>query len=297
MPRVDRRNTSRYWSDLGLSGLSLLEADFTTHEYAAHTHDEFVIAVTEAGGAIIKSGRETIEIRPDVLFVSNPAELQSAWMGRSRRWRYRSFYLSESALADVGRQVGIDGVPCFPRSALHDAGLCAALLDLHRALAEGRDGPEEVELLISVLGRLFVRHGSHRELREVELPERYRFDRALACMREGFRERLELADLAGVAGVTVFQLIELFRRATGLMPHAFLIQLRLNAARRELRRGASLAEVAIASGFYDQSALTKHFKRAYGITPGQFVGAVGGAAVGRVRLRKRGTRMNANGRE
>ncbi len=297
MPRVDRRNRSRYWSSIGLSGLSMLEADFTTHEYAPHSHDEFVIAVTELGGAIIRTGRETMEVCPDVLFVSNPAELQSAWMGRSRRWRYRSFYLPESALAEVGRQVGIDGVPCFPRSALHDAELCAALLDLHRALADGRDGPEECEMLISALGRLFVRHGSHRKLGEVELPERYRFDFAMARIREGFRERLELADLAGVAGVTVFQLIESFRRATGLTPHAFLIQLRLNAARRELKQGASLAEVAIANGFYDQSALTKHFKRAYGITPGQFVGAVGATAAERVRLRKMGTRMNANGRE
>ena len=274
MPRVDHRNKSRYWSCLGLSGLSLLEADFTTHEYAAHSHDEFVIAVTETGGAIIKSGRETIEVCPDVLFVSNPAELQSAWMGRSRRWRYRSFYLSEPALSEVIRQVGIDGAPCFPRSALHDAELSAALLDLQRALAAGHHGPGEMEVLISALGRLFARHAGHHTPREARLPDRRSLDRVLECMREDFRDRLELADLASMAGLTIFQLIELFRRTIGLTPHAFLVQLRLNAARRQLRYGASLVDAAIANGFYDQSALTKHFKRAYGITPGQFVQAV-----------------------
>ena len=276
MPRVDHRNTSNYWSSLRLSGLSMLAADFTTHEYAPHRHDEFVIAVTEMGGAIIKAGKETIEVGPDVLFVSNPAELQAAWMGRSRRWRYRSFYLSDSALSEVARHVAIDGAPCFPRSALHDAELCEALLDLHRALVDGHDGVEDMELLISAFGRLFVRHGGRHEPVEAELPDRHSLDRVLECMREGFRDRLELADLARVAGVTIFQLIQLFRCGVGVTPHAFLVQLRVDAARRELRRGVSLAEVAIANGFYDQSALTKHFKRAYGITPGQFVNAVRG---------------------
>jgi AraC-like DNA-binding protein len=40
-----------------------------------------------------------------------------------------------------------------------------------------------------------------------------------------------------------------------------------------MRRGANLAESALAAGFYDQSALTNHFKRTYGITPLQWVRA------------------------
>jgi AraC-like DNA-binding protein len=274
MPRVDRQNTSRYWRGLGLSGLSMLEADFTTHEYAAHRHDEFVIAVTEAGGAFIKTSSETIEVCPGVLFVSNPAELQSTWMGRSARWRYRSFYLSDAALSDVVRHVGFDGTASFQGGAVRDAELCEALVDLHQGLAAGRDSLEEMELLISALGRLFVRHGDHHRPVEIELPKRGALDRVIQCMRESFRDRLELDDLAGVAGLTIFQLIEMFRRVTGVTPHAFLIQVRLNAARQHLKRGASLAEAATANGFYDQSALTKHFKRAYGITPGQFVSAM-----------------------
>ncbi len=50
MPRVDPHNSSQYWWDRHLPGLSLLHADFTTHEYPQHTHDALVIAVTEQGG-------------------------------------------------------------------------------------------------------------------------------------------------------------------------------------------------------------------------------------------------------
>ena len=74
-------------------------------------------------------------------------------------------------------------------------------------------------------------------------------------------------------GLTTFQLIGLFKRTVGLTPHAYLTQVRLGMACRQLRRSPVLAEVATAVGFYDQSALNKHFKRCYGITPLQFARA------------------------
>jgi AraC-like DNA-binding protein len=52
-----------------------------------------------------------------------------------------------------------------------------------------------------------------------------------------------------------------------------LTQLRLKAAIAAMKKGGPIAEAAIAAGFYDQSALTKHFKRCFGITPLQWVRA------------------------
>jgi AraC-like DNA-binding protein len=81
---------------------------------------------------------------------------------------------------------------------------------------------------------------------------------------------LHLEDLAASVGLTTFQLIGLFKRTVGLTPHTYLTQVRLGMACRHLRHSPVLAEVATAVGFYDQSALNKHFKRCYGITPLQF---------------------------
>jgi AraC-like DNA-binding protein len=86
-------------------------------------------------------------------------------------------------------------------------------------------------------------------------------------------DALQLEDLAGAEGLTTFQLIGLFKRTVGLTPHIYLTQIRLGAACRALRRGAPIAKVATETGFYDQSALTRHFKRCYGITPLQFAKA------------------------
>ena len=82
-----------------------------------------------------------------------------------------------------------------------------------------------------------------------------------------------LDDVACALGLTKFQLIGLFKRTIGLTPHAYLNNVRLNAACRLLKRGHSLAETAIATGFYDQSAMNRHFKSCYAITPLQFASA------------------------
>ncbi|MDM9560119.1 helix-turn-helix domain-containing protein [Bordetella petrii] len=273
MARTDPHNLSRYWWDRHTPGLSLMCADFTTQAYPPHTHDGFVIAVTEAGGSVIKSRGVVEEARSSTLFVFNPAEAHAGWMGHSERWRYRSFYLTQSAIDAVARGLGVAEVPYFTRNRFGDADLVDGFLALHRALEDGRDLFRERELLVSTFGRLYRRHGSGGG--RIEAPPR---DRALLrlvtdLVHQRHAEDLRLEDLSAAAGLTPFQLIGLFKRGVGMTPHAYLVQARLKRACHYLRRGMPIAQVAGATGFYDQSALTRHFKRCYGITPLQFARA------------------------
>jgi AraC-like DNA-binding protein len=273
MARVDPRNFTQYWWDRHTSGLSLMRADFTTHEYPPHTHEAFVIAVTEAGGSMIRSRGQIEQAHAATLFVFNPTEPHAGWMGRSHRWRYRSLYLARSAIDEVARGLGIEKLPYFTRNRFGDADLIDGFLALHRALEDGSDVFRERQLLIDTFGRLFRRHGSGGGRVEPAPRDRALLDETTALMQARHDEELRLDDVAGAVGLTTFQLIGLFKRTTGLTPHSYLTQIRLNAACRRLRQGAPIAEAAALAGFYDQSALTRHFKRCYGITPRQFASA------------------------
>jgi AraC-like DNA-binding protein len=274
MARLDRRNVTRYWWDGRVPGLSLMRADFTTHDYAPHTHDAFVVAVTEQGGARILSRNVEDAVCPARLFVSNPEEPQAAWMGHSRRWRYRSLYLMQPAIDVIARGLGIAAVPYFTRNVLVDAELVDAIGHLHRILEVGGDGFRADELLIDALGRLFRRHGSRSGGGVARAPrDTVLVGKAIALMRDRYADDLKLDALARDVGLTSFQLIGMFKRTVGMTPHAYLIDVRLGQACRALTRGHALAEAALAAGFCDQSALTKHFKRRYGITPRQLADA------------------------
>ncbi len=99
--------------------------------------------------------------------------------------------------------------------------------------------------------------------------------RTLGALRDylaaSFREGPSLSDMAARVGVSESQLLRAFRQTTGETPHAYLVRLRLEAARDLLRRSrASLAAVAAEVGFADQSHMTRLFRRRYGLTPGAF---------------------------
>ena len=273
MTRMDPRNVTRFWRDRRTPGMSLMCADFTTQEFPPHVHEAFVVAVTEAGGAEIKSRGVVGQADPAKLFVFNPGEPHAGRMGWSRHWRYRSLYLERSAIEAVAHALGVAEVPYFIRNDFDDGDLIEAFLSLHRAIQDGADPLLEQELLADTFGRLFERHGSGGRRVPLAPRDRHLLKTVADLMHARHAEPLGLDELGQAVGLTRFQLIGLFKRTIGLTPHAYLTQVRLNMACRLLKRGTGIADAAVAAGFYDQSALTKYFRRCYAITPRQFAEA------------------------
>jgi AraC family transcriptional regulator len=95
---------------------------------------------------------------------------------------------------------------------------------------------------------------------------------AMKYIHQNYPGDVSLADIAKAAHLSAYHLTRVFKKAAGVSPHQYLIQVRVNSARSLLTAGAgdrSLAEIAAAVGFADQSHLTRHFKRMLGITPKQ----------------------------
>jgi len=91
-----------------------------------------------------------------------------------------------------------------------------------------------------------------------------------AYLRTHSAAPLTLDDLGALSGISKFHLLRSFRSEYGLTPHAYLLNLRVNAARQRLRGGAQPAQVALDCGFYDQSHLTRAFARCVGMTPAAY---------------------------
>jgi AraC family transcriptional regulator len=95
---------------------------------------------------------------------------------------------------------------------------------------------------------------------------------AMKYIHQNYAGDVSLADIAGAAHLSPYHLTRVFKKAAGVSPHQYLLQVRVNSARSLLTAGAgdrSLAEIAAAVGFADQSHLTRHFKRVFGVTPKQ----------------------------
>lgn len=90
-------------------------------------------------------------------------------------------------------------------------------------------------------------------------------------IHEHLEHDLSLSTLAEVAQVSPYHLLRLFKDATGYTPHQYLLSARIKRAQELLQHTkCSIGEIALLTGFADQSHLTRHFKRVLSITPAQF---------------------------
>ena len=98
-----------------------------------------------------------------------------------------------------------------------------------------------------------------------------RLDAVYEMVRARFREPLTLDDLAAEAGISKFHFARLFREGTGITPHAYILQVRLDAACRLLMdTNLKVKQIAGRTGFRTVSAFGAAFVRSHGVTPSAF---------------------------
>lgn len=238
--------------------------------FARHSHDEFGIGVVEHGGQLSHSGRGEVEAGPGDAITVNPGELHDgAPVGdRGRAWRI--LYLEPGVVAEAAHDIALDRSATFEfaRPVVCDPRVGRTVLALFRAATTDLPPMRRDELLLAAVAAL----GEATE-RIVErlLPP---IARARALVDDDPTAPLTLADLATVGGLSRYQLVRGFTRDLGMTPHAYLVQRRISLARRLIRGGMPLAAAAAASGFSDQSHMTRTFTSRYGVTPRAFADAV-----------------------
>jgi AraC family transcriptional regulator len=136
-------------------------------------------------------------------------------------------------------------------------------------------------LLMEALGLALAAHLVHKysavdlrrsPLRNADKPlDPRRLARVMEFIRCNLDSDLTVSQLASVACMSAAHFARSFRLATGLPPHEFVSQQRLELAKtRLLRDDVQIGEIAFAAGFSSQANFTRAFRKAVGVTPAQF---------------------------
>jgi len=81
-------------------------------------------------------------------------------------------------------------------------------------------------------------------------------------------ENISLDRMAEMAGLSVFHFARAFRQSFGAPPHSYMLRRRIERADHLLKdTGLALSEIALSTGFSDQSHFARHFRRITGMTP------------------------------
>jgi AraC family transcriptional regulator len=94
-----------------------------------------------------------------------------------------------------------------------------------------------------------------------------RVEAVRALLETQYAESQSLASLAAGVGMSAFNFARVFRQLTGLPPHRYLVQVRLNRALEMLRDGSPVTDVCYAVGYSNLSHFTRSFRRRFGFQP------------------------------
>jgi AraC-like DNA-binding protein len=197
--------------------------------------------------------------------VLHPDEAHDGHATIDAGFAYRMLYVDPAAVS-----AAIGGNPPFVPEVVADDPVMADLLreafaDFPRSLE-----PLAVDAVIERLAnRLAARSDDRPGARRTAVAHRAVADARDFLAAEAHRT-VASEELEKVTGLDRFALSRHFRAATGTSPHRYQVGRRLARAQKMIVDGASLSDAAAATGFADQSHLTRHFSARFGLTPGRW---------------------------
>ncbi|MFP3505764.1 AraC family transcriptional regulator [Burkholderia sp. SIMBA_062] len=295
-------DAARYWRTPLLPDADLLTATYRNHAFAPHWHDAYTIPVILEGAERYTCRGSGHVAETGTVPVINPGEVHTGSRATDEGWCYRVSYVPVDYIRTLASTIAgrPQDAPWFPSDVIRDPDLAARLTLAHRMMEAGseripsahpHDQPADdvpaagdpaaraphvydplaaETAMLDALSTLITRHADARLQPAVLATDEPRVEAMRERLAADLTCPVTLDDVAQAAGLSPFHAARLFTRTTGMPPHAWRNQLRLQRALAPLRAGVSIADVAAASGFVDQSHFTRHFKRMFGVPPGRW---------------------------
>lgn len=270
MPANALPAASRFWRD---PAVPFIEARNVTDgrliSHAAHAHESFSIGAVTAGQSTYINGELRCAIAAGTVVLMNPGAVHACNPLDDQPWAYHMLYVDVPWLAALQAQLGLGRAGEFVAVAplwSTDPALFDGVVALFACLSNaGIDAAAKAQAAQAFFTQM-LRMLAPAPLVGAPCP----VTRVVAFIRAQCTEPLTLEQMAAVAGWSPSYLIRAFKQRHGMTPHAYLNDVRLQYARRQLRAGVAIAEAAQAAGFADQAHLQRLFKRSLAATPGHY---------------------------
>lgn len=259
----------KFWRLPQLDNLELLHASQITHDYPPHIHEEYSVGLILRGAEITTCRGVRHEARAGDLLLINAEEVHS---NKSIDSEYRVIKIRRDTLRKIGRQLesGSIGEPHFPELIVNGSRSFRRLLNLHLKLEQNVSALEQESDFVSAIACLLVRHGNQqfsatKRKSGSSRNENMHVRKIRDYLRAHHAENVSLSELASLTNLSPYYLLRIFHSGIGFPPHEYQTQVRIAHARRLIRSGTPLSQVALETGFFDQSHLSRNFKRIVGL--------------------------------
>lgn len=261
--------------DPELPGLEIFHVSKSRHVFPNHSHDGiYAVGLMEKGGSYcLGQNREDTFVAPGQIALINPAQVHSGVPAPDVHITYHMIYMDmkwmQRTAVDICEKDPV--IPEFNHMVIKDPVLWKLFLQVGRLTGSNRDRLEKESAVFKAFARLISHYGGIRKPAD-SLCDHHRVIRgAREFLSENLAEKITLEETAAAVGLSRYHFLRVFKKAAGIPPHVFRTQKRLDAAKKYLKQDMPFADVALETGFTDQSHFTNKFRQFFGVTPRQYL--------------------------
>lgn len=237
--------------------------------FKPHMHAGFSIGAVDKGEVRYTVGSHITTLTPGSLALINPEVLHSCNTLSTTGRSYFMLYLDVEWCLTVQKSLWeTDAFVEVTTLRLDDEHLYQSYCRTMRCLLRPDIHLQEKEqLLVDLVSTVFLQNCSPQSDRKHQ-PED--IDRLKMILKEDLVRDFTLNSLATALHTNPYTLLRNFKAETGITPHAYRMNCRIEQAKELLRQGRDIAETALECGFFDQSHLHRHFKAMTTVTPQEY---------------------------
>lgn len=236
-----------------------------------HFHDYYVILTIEAGSRHLTCKQREYTTSPGDMVLFNPGDVHACEPLDGRPLDYKSINIRPEVMQKTVQEItGTAFLPSFTQTVLYRSELTACLTELHRLISAGETDFVKEERYLFLIGQL-VSEYADLSPPNTPHPAADEFSAVAAYLDTHYDTPVSLDELCAVAGMSKYHFIRSFTKVKGISPYSYLQTVRITRAKTLLEQGTPPVQVALLTGFADQSHFTNCFKRLIGLTPRQYM--------------------------
>lgn len=265
-------NLAEFWRDSSMNFVESRRACHSRACYKLHSHPTFSLGAVDAGSSVFTGATgDTWSLRPGMMVFIPAGAVHSCNPLPDQHWSYQMLHIDAAWLrALIAEMHDVSGSLICDESVrvTTDEDLYRRFCELNATLFSTVSAEDKNVALIEFIGDCEYESFGAKAFPVMSSEVRRTLKNVIDMMQQTERQPWTLAELAHLSGMSRYQIIRAFRAATGMTPHAYQLNARINQARRWLQSGHDMAEIAYRLGFADQSHFQRVFKAHAGVTPG-----------------------------
>ncbi len=237
-------------------------------KFPNHFHEYYVIGFVESGRRYLSCKNKDFTVDAGDLLIFNPLDNHACKQVDNKALDWRSINISEDIMRETVRQItGIGYLPKFNVTVAHHSEMVFPLRELHKLIMDESKDFEKEEIFFFLIEQLIAEYD---EPKNDYLGVNDEIQKCCTYMENHFAELITLDELSKLSNLNKYTLLRSFTRQRGVTPYQYLEAIRVGEAKKLLEKGIDPLDVAIQTGFSDQSHFTNFFKKLIGLTPRQY---------------------------